>query len=74
MNATDELKLMGSSVISLTETGLKIAVIGDKIVLLHLSPLGVAIGSAHLDSANARTLVDELQRALDTLEIATDEI
>ena len=50
---------MGCEVITKEETGLKIVVRESEIVLLHLTSTGDAFGSAHLDPANTRRLIDE---------------
>lgn len=68
MNKEEELRLMGCEVITTEETGLKIVVRESEIVLLHLTFTGDAFGSAHLDPANTRRLIHELEDALRKIE------
>ena len=68
MAAKKELEAFGCRAFTLGGTGLKVGVKNKEVVILHLTPSGMAVGSANLDAAHARRLSEELAKAADKLE------
>lgn len=64
MRNKKELEQLGCHVLTTGGTGLKVTVSGEELALLHLTPTGMAVGSAHLDVKNARRLCEEIEKAL----------
>jgi hypothetical protein len=71
MRGQTELKKLGCQIFTQGGTGLKVVIGDGNITLLHLTPTGMAVGSAKLDLKNAQRLGHEIAEALVNAERAS---